>query len=179
MKIRLVRRYAQALFRLALGWKVLYEVEAELILVEEVFAETKVRAFFENPSVSVAVKKETIARLFGDCASGLVQNFLCHMTDKRRTEILVEVIKAYRALVKQSNNIVEVQITTATPLAAQDSEQLMAQLANVTGKEIELVAHIDQRILGGLIIQIGDKRIDNSVVGKLTKLKNYMLTKSF
>jgi F-type H+-transporting ATPase subunit delta len=179
MKMRLTRRYAQALFRLALRWQVLHEVEEELTLVEQVFTEEEVCSFFENPSVSTADKKATIMRLFGSNISSLVQNFLCHITDKRRTEILLAVVKAYRTLVKQASNILEVQIVTATPLAEQDREQLVIQLADMTGKEIELQSRIDPRILGGLIIQVGDKRIDNSVMAKLAKLKNHMMSKSF
>lgn len=179
MKLRLVRRYAQALFKLAARRDILYEVEAELSLVEKIFAGNEVCAFFENPSVPAAVKKETIARLVGKYVSGLVQNFLCHLTEKRRTEVLLEVIKAYRVLVKQANNIIKVQVTAAMPLAAQERKQLIAQLSQVTGKEIELEPRIEPQILGGLIIQIGDKRIDNSVVGKLANLKNHMLSKSF
>lgn len=177
MKLRLARRYAQAIFRLAREWQNLHEVEAELTIVEGVFAEAEVRSFFSNPGVPAADKKETIARLFGDTVSGFVQNFLCHIIDKRRTAVLPEIIKSYRLLVKQAGNILEVQIITAMPLAEQDKEQLAAQLAHVTGKNIEVYLQVDQRILGGLIIQIGDRRIDNSVAAKLANLKRHMLNK--
>ena len=165
MKLRLARRYAQAIFRLAREWQNLHEVEAELTIVEGVFAEAEVRSFFSNPGVPAADKKETIARLFGDTVSGFVQNFLCHIIDKRRTAVLPEIIKSYRLLVKQASNILEVQIITAMPLA------------DVTGKNIEVYLQVDQRILGGLIIQIGDRRIDNSVAAKLANLKRHMLNK--
>lgn len=179
MKMRLTRRYAQALFRLALKWHVLHEVGEELTMIEQVFAKAEVGSFFANPSVSTADKKETVIRLFGSQVSGLVQNFLCHMTDKRRTEVLPEVIKAYRTLVKQASNILEVRIVTVTPLAEQDREELVTQLAGITGKNIELEVRIDPRILGGLIIQVGDKRIDNSVTTKLAELRKHMLSNAF
>lgn len=179
MKVRLARRYAQALFRLAQGWQVPHAIEEELVLVEQVFAEREARAFFENPSVSVVAKQKTIIRLFGNSVSVIVQNFLCHVTDKRRTELLPTIIKEYRTLVNQADNVVEVEITTVAPLAPPDCEQLLAQLIEVTGKKVELRPRIDQQILGGVIIQIGDKRIDNSVAGKLANLKTHMLNKSF
>lgn len=177
MKLRLARRYAQAIFRLAREWQSLHEVEAELTVVEKVFAEAEVRSFFSNPGVPAADKKATIARLFGDTVSGFVQNFLCHIIDKRRTAVLPEIIKSYRLLVKQASNILEVQIIAAMPLAEEDKEQLATQLAQVTGKNIEVYLQLDQRILGGLIIQIGDRRIDNSVAAKLANLKRHMLNK--
>ena len=179
MNLRLVRRYARALYKLAAERQVLYEVEVELTQVEQVFTEQEVRAFFENPSVPVAVKKETIARLFGNLVSSSVLNALYYMIDKRRTDLLTEVIKAYRALVKQSGNILEVQIIAAKELSEQDSGQIILQLAEVTQKEIELQVRLDPRIMGGLIMQIGDKLIDNSVAGKLADLKSYMISKSF
>lgn len=177
MKLRLARRYAQAIFRLARQWQILHEVEEELTVVEQAFAEAEVRSFFSNPGVPAADKKETIVRLFGSSVSGFVQNFLCHITDKRRTAVLPEIIKAYRILVKQASNILEVQVITAMPLAEHDKAQLEIQLAQVTGKAIEVYPQVDQRILGGLIIQIGDKRIDNSVAAKLANLKRHMLNK--
>jgi F-type H+-transporting ATPase subunit delta len=175
MKVRLAKRYAQALFRLGVEQQISREVEAELMFVEQVFADSDVRAFFANPSASAVSKKETIVRLFGAQVSEFVQNFLCHMTDKRRTDILPEVIKTYRLLVKQVSNILEVEVVTAIPLAEREQEQLVAQLATVTGKTIELHPRVDHRILGGLVIQVGDKRIDNSVVTNLGNLKSYIL----
>ena len=179
MKVRLARRYAQALFRLAQGWQISHAVEEELVLVEQVLAEGEAQAFFENPSVSVVAKQKTIIRLFGNSISVLVQNFLCHVTDKRRIEFLPAIIKEYRTLVNQADNVVEVEITTVAPLAPPDCEQLLTQLIEVTGKKVQLKPRIDQHILGGVIIQIGDKRIDSSVAGKLADLKTHMLSKSF
>lgn len=176
MKVRLARRYAQALFRLAQERQILHEVEAELTVVERVFTEADTQIFFGNPGVPTTNKKETIGRLFAACVSSFVQNFLCHLIDKRRTDVLPEIINCYRALVKQASNILEVRIVTALPLAKQDREQLVAQLANVTGKNIELHPQVDSKILGGLILQIGDKRIDSSVVAKLASLKRHILT---
>lgn len=178
MNLRLVGRYAQALFKLAVNKQVLYEVEAELTQVEQVFAEPQVRSFFANPSVSMTVKKETIARLFADYVSSSVQNFLCYLIDKRRIDMLIAVIQAYRALVKQANHILEVRVTAASPLSEEDCQALIEQLAQVTEKNIELQVRVDRRILGGLILQIGDKWIDNSVAGKLAALKSQLLSKS-
>lgn len=177
MKLRLARRYAQAMFRVAQERQILYEVQEELSLVEQVFAEPEVYSFFSNPGIPAAAKKETIVRLVGGNVSGLVQNFLCHLIDKRRTAVLPDIIKAYRKLVKQAYNILEVQVITASELAEQDQKNLVAQLANITGKTIEMYPQVDRRILGGLIIQIGDKRIDNSVVAKLANLRNFLLNK--
>jgi F-type H+-transporting ATPase subunit delta len=175
MKVRLARRYAQAFFRLAVDQKILWEAEQELTLVEQALATTEVRMFFANPGVTTAAKKETTVHVFGSYVSEFVLNFLCHLIDKRRTDMLPEIIKAYRVLVKKTSNIVEVEIVTAIPLADEDREQLTAQLAAVTGNEIELNPRVDHRILGGLIIQIGDKRIDNSVVTKLANMKKHIL----
>lgn len=178
MKRQLVRRYAQALFRLAEERAVLYEVESELTLVEQVFAAPAVPVFFENPGVTAAVKKETIGRLFGKRISVLVHNFLCHVTDKRRSAVLLDIIAAYRLLVKQANQIAAVQVTTAMPLQPREHEQLLARLVQVTGKDIELEMVVEPRILGGIILRVGDKRIDSSIVGRLAAVKRHMLNKS-
>ena len=179
MKARLAARYARALFRIAAERQILQEVAEELTVVEQIFSQPEVREFFSNPGIATASKTDTIGRLFMTGTSSFVQNFLYHMTDKRRTSILPDVIKVYRSLVKQASNILEVEVITAMPLAEPDKEQLAAQLAAVTEKTIELHAEVDSRILGGLIIQIGDKRIDNSVTAKLAAMKKHILEKSF
>lgn len=178
MKVRLAKRYAQALFQAAAEQQVVHQVEEELAIVEQIFAEPAVLVFFNNPGIASAGKKETIGRVFGPYLSDFTQNFLCHMTEKRRMNVLPEVIAAYRDLVKQAENIVTVEVVTATALAEQDRGALAVRLAEVTGKTIELSNSVDKRILGGLIIHIGDKRIDNSVRAKLEKMKNQLLSKS-
>lgn len=179
MKARLAARYARALFRIAAERQILHEVDEELTVVERIFSEPEVREFFENPGIAAASKTETIGRLFATDISGFVQNFLYHMADKRRTNILPDILKVYRSLVKQASNILEVEVITAMPLAEPDKEQLAAQLAAVTEKTIQIHAKVDSRILGGLIIQIGDKRIDNSVTAKLAAMRKHILEKSF
>jgi F-type H+-transporting ATPase subunit delta len=178
MKVRLAKRYAQALFQAAAEQQAVHKVEDELAIIEQIFADPAVHGFFSNPGVASADKKDTIARVFGPYFSGFTQNFLCYMAEKRRTNVLPEVITAYRDLVKQAENIVTVEVVTATALAEQDQTALTARLAEVTGKTIELSNCVDKRILGGLIIHIGDKRIDNSVRAKLEKMKNQLLSKS-
>ena len=178
MNLRLVGRYAQALFKLAAKNQTLPELEAELTEVEQIFAEPTVRWFFENPSVSMSAKKVTIARLCGENTSSLVQNFVCYLIDKRRVDTLLAVIEAYRALVKQANHVLEVRVIAARELSEQDRAALATQLAGVTQKKIELQVKVVPQILGGLILQIGDKRIDNSVAGKLAELKSQLLSKS-
>ncbi|WP_371364793.1 ATP synthase subunit delta [Sporomusa rhizae] len=177
MKARLAARYARALFRIAAKRQILYEVAEELTVVEQIFSQPEVKEFFNNPGIAADSKADTIGRLFGTGVSGVVQNFLYHMTDKRRTSILPDIIKIYRSLVKQAGNILEVEVITAMPLNEPDKEQLAAQLAAVTEKTIELHSQVDSRILGGLIIQIGDKRIDNSVTAKLAAMKKHILEK--
>lgn len=177
MKARLAKRYAQAVFQAAAEQQNVPEVEAELAVVQQIFGEAAVQDFFDNPGVSTADKKAVISRTFSTYLSPFTQNFLCHMTEKRRINVLPDVINAYRDLVKESRNIVAVEVVTAAPLANEDQAELVTQLSVVTGKTIELSARVDKGILGGLIIQIGDKRIDNSVKAELTRMKNQMLSK--
>lgn len=178
MKARLAKRYAQALFRAAAEQNYVQEVAAELATVEQVFAVPAVFSFFTNPGVAAADKKDALGRVFGPHLSAFTQNFLFHMTEKRRIPVLPEVFQAYRELVKEAGNIVTVEVVTAVPLAEPDQGLLAAQLADITGKTIELSARVDQRILGGLILQIGDKRIDNSVITKLERMKSQLASKS-
>ena len=80
-------------------------------------------------------------------------------------------------LYKSYKNIKTVSITTAEPISDQTKSEIMTYIKKTGGDEIELTEIVDEDIIGGVIIKMGDKQLDASVTRKIKKLKK-SLTKS-
>ena len=173
---QLALRYAQALYELAAEQQALDSVEQQLVLVADTLSESgELGTLLYHPQVPVEAKKETIVQVFGEQLSTQVRNFLLLLIDKRRETALPAIIKEYRALANAARNITEAEVTTAMPLAEAELRALTAKLSAVTGKNVVLRTNIDQRIIGGVIVKIGDKLIDGSVVRQLKTLRTALL----
>ena len=85
------------------------------------------------------------------------------------------IVREYVKLANGARNIVEAEVTTAIPLDKDQQTALINKLSRVTGKTIVLKTQIDKAIIGGVIVQIGDKLIDGSIARQLQTLKNTLL----
>ncbi|MBP2652696.1 MAG: synthase subunit delta [Firmicutes bacterium] len=173
---QLASRYAQAIFELASEKQVLDAVERELAMVANALNENKdLAALLYHPQVPAEVKRDTVMKLFGSELTEYVRNFLFLLFDRRRETALQAIIMEFRTLANQARNILEAEVTSAMPLAADQEKGLAAKLSAVTGKNVVLKTAVDKGILGGIIVKIGDKLIDGSVKRQLKVLQSALL----
>lgn len=173
---QLALRYAEALYELAAEKQALDGVEKELGIVEETLAAyEELATLIYHPQMPLAAKKETVEKVFGPQLSDYVRNFLLLLVDKRRETALPAIVREYRVLANRARNIAEAEVTTARPLAEGDKKALAAKLSAVTGKTVVLNTRVDERIVGGVVVKIGDKLIDGSVVRQLEALRSALL----
>lgn len=169
---QLALKYAQAIFEIASEKTMLDVVEKQLKLVEDTIAgHEELTTLMYHPLVPAAAKKDTISRVFAGELDGFVQNFLLLLVDKRREPALPAIIREYIRLANEARNIAEAEVFTAKELSAEQIEALAAKLSKVTGKNIVLKTTLDQALLGGVVVKIGDKLIDGSVARQLKVLK--------
>jgi F-type H+-transporting ATPase subunit delta len=121
-------------------------------------------------------KKETLNRIFAEDLDGFVLNFLFLLIDKRREPALPAIISEYVRLANEARNIAEAEVFTAKELSQDQLEALAAKLSKGTGKNIVLKTTLDQALIGGIIVKIGDKLIDGSVGRQLKVMKAAPLT---
>jgi F-type H+-transporting ATPase subunit delta len=173
---QLASRYAQALYELAAEQQELDAVEEQLGFVEETLGSApELASLLYHPQVPVEAKKDTVVKVFGPQTNAHVRNFLMLLIDKRRETALPAIVKEYKALADAARNIAAAEITTAMPLSDSQRQALSAKLSAVTGKRVTLQTKVDQRIVGGVIVKIGDKLIDGSVVRQLAMLEATLL----
>lgn len=174
---KLALKYAQAIYEIASDRALLDNVEKQLRLVESTIAgHADLATLMYHPLVPAPAKKETINRVFAGDLDGFVRNFLLLLIDKRREPALPAIIREYIRLANEARNMAEAEVFTARELSAGQLEALAAKLSQVTGKNIVLKTAIDQELLGGVVVKIGDKLIDGSVARQLKTLKAALLT---
>lgn len=174
---KLALKYAQAVYEIANEKAMLDVVEKQLKLVQATIAgHDDLATLMYHPLVPAPAKKETINRIFAGDLDGFVQNFLLLLIDKRREPALPAIISEYIRLANEARNIAEAEVFTAKELSAEQLEALAAKLSKVTGKNIVLKTTLDQTLIGGIIVKIGDKLIDGSVERQLKVMKAALLT---
>ena len=103
-------------------------------------------------------------------------NFLLLLVDKRRIGIFSAIESEFVNLSNEEQGIQIADVTSVSALSRTQQTQLQKKLSTLTGKKIQLRLHEDKKILGGLIVKIGDKRIDGSVAGKIQAMRQELLS---
>lgn len=103
--------------------------------------------------------------------SGIAANFIKLAAQNRRLFAVQDMIKAYRALVAQAKGEVTAEVTSAIKLTATQLAKVKSSLKSAIGQDVQLVTHVDSEILGGLVVKVGSRMIDNSLRTKLQSMK--------
>ena len=173
LNIQLATKYSRAIFELAQEENKLDEYAKDLEKVQaDAFSLPEAVKFFQNPLIPHQAKKDLLIKAFKDEVSAEVMNFLLILVDKSRIGIFNEIYEIFNGLKNQAQGILVADVVTAFALTKTQENQLLKKLATVTGKKIQIRKHEDKSILGGLIVTIGDKRIDGSAAGRLRSLQS-------
>ena len=167
LNIQLARKYGMAIFEIAQDEKKLEKYGKELDEVSQaVFSQAELKDFLTNPQIQPQDKKEVLLKLLKSQVSPLMMNFLLLLVDK-----LEAINDCYQELSNKAQGIIIADVTTAYDLKAELKARLSSKLESVTGKKVALRTHNDKSIIGGIVVKIGDTRIDGSVAGRLQALK--------
>ncbi|MDU3215132.1 MAG: F0F1 ATP synthase subunit delta [Negativicoccus succinicivorans] len=173
----LAKKYAAALLALAKETGTLEEVEQELAQIGEIVQQNpELTGFLRNQLISREAKKEVVERIFTQHLNPMVMRFLGVVIDRGRIALLPDIIDVYLELSHVERNIAEAQVRLAVDLTDEEETRLIRELTELTGKEIYLEKTIDPSILGGMIVTIGDRRIDGSLKRQLHEMKTTLLS---
>lgn len=176
LNTQLAKKYAKAIFEIAVEDDKLPEIGAQLDMVSAAVEQNEeLKNFVGNPKIQAAAKKAVMEKLFADDTTDVVYNFLMLLIDKHRESLLREIALAYKALSNAAQNIVEANVTVAASLTGEQEEKLVKKLEMTTGKTVVIHTKIDKSIIGGVVVRIGDKLIDGSVVRRMQALKAQLL----
>lgn len=171
-------RYASSLFELAQEERKIERYEADLALVKNIIcSDEEVLSFFMHFNVDKKAKKETIDKAFNDSLSVYVLNFIKLLIDKNRMGSLPEIIQTYHSLTNDYLGIKEGMLYSSMPIEEQEIKKLEHVLSTKMNKKIVLTPKIDESLIGGIKVVIGNHVIDGTVKNKMDLLKNELLRK--
>ena len=171
--------YADSLLELAEDQGVAETILEELAgLVEMLDANAGIEGFFISPLVDMEGRREALDRALGGRASDLLLNTLQVMNRKGRLGLVRALAEAYRRALEELRGEVEVQVTTAVPLGEEIRQRLAESTSGLTGRKARLIEQVDPALLGGMVITIGDRKIDTSVATELQKMHAKLLERA-
>jgi len=166
-------RYATALFELAGEAKTIDKVEADFDGFDRMLGESPdLLRLVRSPVYSADEQTRALgAVLEAAGATALTINFLKLVARNRRLFAIRDMITAYRTLVAVARNEVSAEVTSAHELKPEQVQALKAELRAAESRDVKLTQRVDPTILGGLIVKVGSRMIDNSLRTKLQSLK--------
>ncbi len=163
-------RFAEAAFAVAREGNQLDAWLAALDGAAALFADTRAERFLTSPVVEPDRKQAALAELLPGLPAP-VSNFLGILARRDRLDLLPDVHRVFRRLANEHRGIAVAQVTTARPLDPGQQDLIAARLAAVTGKRVEIEVRVDPAILGGVVAHVGDNVIDDSIRGRLERLR--------
>jgi F-type H+-transporting ATPase subunit delta len=168
---KIARVYARALYEAAAEAGAVADVSRDLgAFVDALRTSTVLRNYFFDEGLGPDEKKETVLRLT-DGGQPLVRNFLCVLVDKDREEILEEAYGLYQQRVEKEAGVVKVELTTAVAVSAEVGDSIKQTLEGSLNKSVDLTLTVDEEILGGVRLRIGDRIADASIRHRLEQLR--------
>ena len=168
-------RYAEALYDIAVHEDKVDQLEEELLAVYQALEDSEsLKKIINHPRITPNEKKEVLGNIFKDRISVVILNFLGYILDRQRELFLPDITEYFTGLANKARNISDVQVTSAVELADEEKVNLEAAMAKSTGKKVKLSFNVDQELLGGVVVRVGDKIIDGSVRYRLQALREHL-----
>jgi F-type H+-transporting ATPase subunit delta len=164
-------RYAKAVLSLAQDQKATEVVNNDMKLIAKTVSENiELGDVLNSPVVSPSIKKSALLEIFKGI-NPLTVNTIDTLITNKRIALLPEVAKQYSILFDTLNGTEVATVTTALPLTDALKVKVLAKAKALTGKEVAVENIIDESILGGFILRVGDLQYDASITNQLSKLK--------
>jgi F-type H+-transporting ATPase subunit delta len=165
------RVYAEALFDVAKDKGKLDAIRGELAqFVDAVDGNRELQVFFFSPYFSSAEKVAGLKRAVSDADAELL-NFLELLIEKQRMPEIFRIRRQLDELWKQENRRIDVTVTSAVTLEPAVVEKVGEEIERQTGQKVDLSSRVDAEILGGIVLQVGNKVLDASIRSRLEKLR--------
>jgi F-type H+-transporting ATPase subunit delta len=166
-------RYAKALFDVAMSESTPEQIERELAAFSDVVrGHADLQTVLVSPAVPAARKGAVVAQLLERLQpSPPVRKLLLLLAERDRFELLPDLVSVYHERVMEHQKVVQAEVTTATPIPAEQAAQLQQRLGRSLGRTVTLTTKVDPSLIGGLVTRIGSTVYDGSVATQLASLR--------
>ncbi|MBM3935190.1 MAG: ATP synthase F1 subunit delta [SAR202 cluster bacterium] len=169
------KRYAQAIFQLALEQNSLDHWSEDLRVLASIISEGNAASHFDAPGHAAEKNVEAVRAALGDAVSPLAVNLLALLSTRGLAGTVPDILDEYSKFVDTHRGIEQATVITAVPLKKDEAEKLAAILKGIIGKEIKISTVVDPSILGGIIARVGDRVIDGSVRTRLSDMRRELV----
>ncbi len=162
---RLASRYAKSLTGLAIEKNQLETVYADMLWLQAVCKGSReFTNMLRSPIIKADTKKKIVAAVTAEKTGELTTAFINLLVTKSRESFLPEIITAFISSYKAHENIYSLKLTTAAPVTDATRQAIVNQVKKSAGIEnIELEESVNEDLIGGFVLQLGDKLIDASI----------------
>ncbi|MBU6234803.1 MAG: ATP synthase F1 subunit delta [Alphaproteobacteria bacterium] len=165
-------RYANAWLSAAREKKAIEAISADCdALLSMVRNSPEFSAFLTSPLVKKNEQTKAVAAIAKQAKlHELTASMLAVLADNRRLPALEAVLEAAKAKLEAASGTSKAKVTSATPLDAAKVADIKAQLKSKLGHDVSVETHVDPALIGGMVVVVGSKMIDDSVKTKLDRL---------
>lgn len=171
---RVASRYAKSLLELAIEQKVVEDVNKDMTLFMQINEQNPQFArVLKNPIIPHDKKKTIIQTLLKGRVNNLTTAFVDLIVKRHRESFLYTISKEFVSQYKVYKGIQSAEIISAVQLTDAQIENFVQMIKQMSGKtQVDIKTKIDESIIGGFVLQVGDRQVDQSVRSKLNKLRN-------
>lgn len=170
------KRYARAFFEIANDEKQIEPYYNELNQFASIVSQNKsLKDFLANPIFEQAGKKIVVDNIIAKMKfSNMTVSFLRLLVDKKRIDILGDIVICYRQLMDETLKKVRVTVKTAFSLSDELKSVISSSLEKSMGKKVDMTVEEDATLLGGVVIGVGDTLYDGSIKNQLNNMRNLL-----
>lgn len=167
----IARIYATSLFQAAEGRDKVDQIKSQLDQFSSALdTSAELRLFLFSPYFSGSEKADGLGRII-DGAEPEMVNFLKLLAERHRLPAIRRIRAQYEALWAEHNRLLPVTVTSAVDLPQETIEKIGSSVEQQTGRKVELTGKVDDEIIGGLVLQVGNMVLDASIKGRLERLR--------
>jgi F-type H+-transporting ATPase subunit delta len=166
-------RYAKSLIDLSTEQNAFEEMKNDMVLLEQVIDQNpELEAILRNPIVPLNKKSGILDNVFGDKVHAVTKAFLKLVVSKGRAGILFAISKAFISQYNLIKGIVTAEVTSATGLTDANRAEITNIVKKESGANVVLIKEkINDKLIGGFVLKVGDRQFDASISSSLNKLK--------
>lgn len=166
------RRYAQAVFEIASEEGDLQAWSARLRILSDLLASPELRALIENPSISIEDRQSILAGFASLGQEG--QNLGKLLIAAHKSQLAGEILEEFELMADEAEGRVRATATAAVELSRSETDRLAEDLSRKLGKDVRLEVRVDPKIVGGLVLRVGDRVVDASLATRLQQLRRQL-----
>jgi len=169
-------RYAVAMIEVAEKQDLLDAVNTDLHLIKDIVNSSKeLQEFIEHPLMAVEEKKDALEKIFAESVSVPSLNLIKLLADKNRLFILQFIADYYNKLLSEKRNIDTAEVITAISVDEDTLNRVKEKLERLFDKQINIDHKVDEEIIAGMIVKIGDNIIDGSIKTKFENMRKQLI----